>query len=675
MAAAGAARRTPGRVNPFRREGLLARAWPFLAATAVAFALLPVSAERHIDAAEVGVAAAVAAGIVLSVLTVPWDRLPHTLTVLPPLAYFVLVALLRDANGGGASGYSALVLLPVLWVALYSERAELIAVLAGVWSTFVIPILVDKQHYPETDWRFAVLLTLVSGFIGFATQGLVERVRLRAREAALGAERARRSEEYLRAVMTSAAEGIITLTPDGRGSFVNPRAAKMLGYEPSELEGRVLSGLMVEGDIRSGESDPVGNAVFRRKDGSTFPVIYDSTPIQLEGGGSGGIVVTFTDITERRQVERMKDEFVSVVGHELRTPLTSIRGSLGLMAGGVFGELDEQGKRMLEIAVSNTDRLVRLINDILDLERIESGRVTMQKVTCRTDQLIAQAVEAMRGQAETAGVALVTNADQVVLRADVDGIQQTLTNLISNAIKFAPRGSEVRVTAHGIVDAALFSVSDRGRGVPADNLESIFERFGQVDASDSREKGGTGLGLPIARSIVEQHGGRIWVDSAAGKGATFWFTLPRSSEAIVEGDGAAGRGPAGTAGTAALVVEDDADLARILRTMLRRHGVEAVITPSAEEAIELIDKHPPSLLVLDVELIGAEGGTVVDHLREHPDIPPIPVVVYTVRDLSEHDRERLTLGKTLFFTKGRIAPEEFERRVADLLQEVGRSPA
>src|SRR4051794_10315434 len=545
MAAAGAARRTPGRVNPFRREGLLARAWPFLAATAVAFALLPVSAERHIDAAEVGVAAAVAAGIVLSVLTVPWGRLPHTLTVLPPLAYFVLVALLRDATGGGASGYAALVLLPVLWVALYSERAELIAVLAGVWSTFVIPILVDKQHYPETDWRFAVLLTLVSGFIGFATQGLVERVRLRAREAALGAERARRSEEYLRAVMTSAAEGIITLTPDGRGSFVNPRAAQMLGYEPSELEGRVLSGLIVEGDIRSGESDPVDNAVFRRKDGSTFPVIYDSTPIQLEGGGSGGIVVTFTDITERRQVERMKDEFVSVVGHELRTPLTSIRGSLGLMAGGVFGELDEQGKRMLEIAVSNTDRLVRLINDILDIERIEAGQMTMRKVRCQADELVAQAVEAMRGQVETAGVRLDGNADDVLLRVDVDRIQQTLTNLISNAIKFSSRGDEVRVTAQGLPDAVVFGVADRGRGVPADKHEQIFERFGQVDASDAREKGGTGLGLPIARSIVEQHGGRIWVDSEAGRGATFWFTLPAASALEANGQGrldaAAGR--------------------------------------------------------------------------------------------------------------------------------------
>src|SRR3954447_7945875 len=180
MAAAGAARRTPGWVNPFRRAGLLDRAWPFVAATAVAFALLPLNADEHIDGAEVGIAGAIVAGIVLSVLIVPWERLPGALTILPPLAYFVVVALLRDATGGGPPGYAALVLLPVLWVALYGDRAELVAVLAGVWSTFVIPILVDKQHYPETDWRFAVLLTLVSGFIGFATQGLVERVRLRA---------------------------------------------------------------------------------------------------------------------------------------------------------------------------------------------------------------------------------------------------------------------------------------------------------------------------------------------------------------------------------------------------------------------------------------------------------------------------------------------------------------
>jgi signal transduction histidine kinase/CheY-like chemotaxis protein len=448
--------------------------------------------------------------------------------------------------------------------------------------------------------------------------------------------------------------------------FVNPSAARMLGYEPAELMGRMLFDVIVVGKIRSGESDAVGDEYFRRKDGTTFPVIFSSTPIRLESGETTGIVVTFTDITERRQVERIKDEFVSVVGHELRTPLTSIRGSLGLMAGGVFGELDEQGKRMLDIAVSNTDRLVRLINDILDIDRIEAGRVTMQKVRCRSDELVAQAIESMRGQADTAGVRMLGNADPVVLRADPDRVLQTLTNLISNAVKFSPRGQEVRITAHAVGEAVLFSVGDRGRGVPPDQREAIFERFGQVDASDSREKGGFGLGLPIARSIVEQHGGRIWVDSEPGHGSTFWFTLPRSSETVVELDGGGSSN-----GRAALVVEDDADLARVLRAMLSRHGLEAVVTPSAEEAIQLIDENAPMLLVLDIELIGNDGGIVVDHLREHPEIPPIPVVVYTVYDISDHDRERLTLGKTLFFTKGRVAPEEFERRVADLLDEVG----
>jgi PAS domain S-box-containing protein len=652
QAAGGTAGRGPGWVNPYRHAGLLTRGWPFLAATAVAFALLPVSAPHKVDGVDVAIAAGLFVLVVAAVAFVPWDQIPRTLTVLPPLAYFVIVALLRDATGGGPSGYAALVLLPVLWVALYSGRAELIAVLAGVWSTFVIPILLDNQRYPESDWRFAVLLTLLSAFIGLATQALVENVRMRA--------------SNLSAVMTSAAEGIITLTPEGRGVFVNPSAARMLGYEPGELKGQMLFDLIVEGEIRSGNSDAVGDEYFRRKDGTTFPVIFSSTPIRLESGETTGIVVTFTDITERRQVERIKDEFVSVVGHELRTPLTSIRGSLGLMAGGVFGELDEQGRRMLDIAVSNTDRLVRLINDILDIDRIEAGRVTMQKVRCRSDELVAQAIESMRGQADTAGVRMLGNADPVVMRADPDRVLQTLTNLISNAVKFSPRGEEVRITAHAVGDAVLFSVGDRGRGVPPDQREAIFERFGQVDASDSREKGGFGLGLPIARSIVEQHGGRIWVDSDPGHGSTFWFTLPRSSETVVELDGS---GPAN--GRAALVVEDDADLARVLRAMLSRHGVEAVVTPSAEEAIQLIDETAPMLLVLDIELIGNDGGTVVDHLREHPEIPPIPVVVYTVHDLSDHDRERLTLGKTLFFTKGRVAPDEFERRVADLLDEVG----
>jgi CheY-like chemotaxis protein len=334
------------------------------------------------------------------------------------------------------------------------------------------------------------------------------------------------------------------------------------------------------------------------------------------------------------------------------------------MAAGVFGELDGDGQRMLDIAVTNTDRLVRLINDVLDIERIESGRVTIVKAPCNAQDLVNTAVDAMEGQADMAGVRLLAEADDTELSADADLIQQALTNLISNAIKFSPPGQEVRVTAKGMIGSVLFGVADHGRGVPADKRDSIFERFGQVDSSDAREKGGTGLGLPIARSVVVQHGGRIWIDSELGEGSTFWFTLPRSSEGV---RGADGNRPGATA---ALVVEDDADLASVLRAMLGRHGVEAVVTPSAEEAIDVIATNPPLLLVLDIELIGAQGGTVVDYLRQHPEIPPIPVVVYTVHDLNEHDRERLTLGKTLFFTKGRVTPEEFEERVAALLEEV-----
>ena len=356
-AASGTARRTPRWVNPYRHEGLLARAWPFLAATAVGFALLPVS-QGHIDPLEVSLAAVVVGLIALAMYFVPWDRLPRTASVLPPLAYFIVVALLRDASGGSASGYASLVLLPVLWVTLYGERPDLIAVLAGVWATFVIPILVDRGHYPESDWRFAVLITLLSAFIGFAAQGLVDSVRQRAEEAARSAQRMRQSEEYLRAVMTSTAEGIITLTPEGEGSFINPSAARMLGYTPDELRGVVLHEMIhhshadgthysrrdcpIRRTILHGEACQVGDEVLWRKDGTSFPVIYQSTPILYEDGGRGGVVMTFTDITDRREVERLKDEFVSVVGHELRTPLTSIRGSLGLMAGGVLGDLDDQ---------------------------------------------------------------------------------------------------------------------------------------------------------------------------------------------------------------------------------------------------------------------------------------------------------------------------------------------
>ncbi len=327
-------------------------------------------------------------------------------------------------------------------------------------------------------------------------------------------------------ILNAAGDGIVGTDATGRTIFVNPTAARLLGYRPQELIG-ALSPL--EGPVNAaldGIIRHVADEEFIHRDGTRFPVEYVSTPIR-EQGVIVGAVVTFKDISERRGVERMKTEFVSTVSHELRTPLTSIRGSLGLLSGGVFGPLPPEGQRMLSIAVNNTDRLVRLINDILDIERLESGKVGLSRKICDLSNLLDQALDGIRGVAEQAGVAVSISATEARLDADPDRIIQTLTNLIGNAIKFSPRDSTVWLRVARVNDDLLFTVRDQGRGIPRDKVVSIFERFNQVDATDSRQKGGTGLGLAICRSIVSQHGGRIWAESdGEGQGSTFFFTLP-----------------------------------------------------------------------------------------------------------------------------------------------------
>ncbi|HEY0021719.1 MAG TPA: ATP-binding protein [Longimicrobium sp.] len=233
------------------------------------------------------------------------------------------------------------------------------------------------------------------------------------------------------------------------------------------------------------------------------------------------------DVAERRQIARLKDEFVSIVAHELRTPLTSIRGSLGLLASGRLNGTP-QAQRMLEIAAQNSDRLVRLINDMLDLDRLQSGRLELNPARVEVARLVEQSMHAVEGAATGVQVTLEARIDPGLdVWADPDRVVQVLVNLLSNAAKFSPPGAVVEVVAENRGEQALFQVRDRGRGIPADKLDAIFERFRQVDSSDARDKGGTGLGLAICRSIVQQHGGRVWVASEWGKGSTFFFTLPR----------------------------------------------------------------------------------------------------------------------------------------------------
>lgn len=267
-------------------------------------------------------------------------------------------------------------------------------------------------------------------------------------------------------------------------------------------------------------------------DGSMLWIRDRAFPINNEAGELVRVAGIAEDITEQQKIEQMKNEFIGIVSHELRTPLTAIKMSLGLLKTGIYDKKPDKFQRMLDIALIDTNRLVNLVNDILDLERLDSGRAILEKTPCQAAALMQQAVNGVEALATPQHITLTIAPTDAKVWAAADAIIQTLTNLLSNAIKFSPANSTIILSAECQTNLVLFGVSDRGRGIPADKLEAIFGRFQQVDASDSRQKGGTGLGLAICRSIIGQHGGQIWAQSTLGEGSTFFFTLPLPPEEI-----------------------------------------------------------------------------------------------------------------------------------------------
>jgi len=314
----------------------------------------------------------------------------------------------------------------------------------------------------------------------------------------------------------------------------------MLGYSAPDLLGQNMQALIhhsrADGTPYPAEESPifgsvkretplhVDDDVFWRKDGKPLPVEYIACPL-VENDQVDGIVVAFTDVTERRRLDRMKDEFISTVSHELRTPLTSLRAALGLVASGALEKRPEKIPQMLDIALTNCDRLVRLVNDIVDFERIGSGTLPLHKSEWNAIDLLRRAMDPERSTASRAGLTFRIDAQPVDVWVDGDRILQVLGNLIRNAIKFSEKGGEIRLAARASSETEVtFEVQDQGPGIPEDKLDLIFERFQQADASDTREQGGTGLGLALCRGIINQHGGRIWAKNNTGSGSTFSFT-------------------------------------------------------------------------------------------------------------------------------------------------------
>jgi PAS domain S-box-containing protein len=307
-----------------------------------------------------------------------------------------------------------------------------------------------------------------------------------------------------------------------------------VGFTRDDLEGRRLVDTFPAHVV--GHLAPTLEAALRGEEAAAEVRFHSRTystlavPVRDGAGAVTSALLIAQDVTERAEMERLKSELVATVSHELRTPLTSIRGALGLMEAGTAGALPEQAGMLVRIARSNTDRLIRLVNDVLDLEKIEARKVDYRMQTLRAIDVVGPAAEGMQGAALLAGVRIVQDVRSAhAFVGDRDRLLQVLTNLLSNAVKFAPPGSEVVLRAtddaarHGTLRLV---VEGAGPGIPADKLGGLFEKFHQVDASDARARGGTGLGLAITRAIVEQHGGVVGVESEPGVRTAFWCELP-----------------------------------------------------------------------------------------------------------------------------------------------------
>jgi PAS domain S-box-containing protein len=349
----------------------------------------------------------------------------------------------------------------------------------------------------------------------------------------------RESEQRFRAVFDDAVTGMLIVDADGRIVDANAALGELLRMPRDTLRRLRIADLIGSDtdltrfrELMRGERDAYRREHRLTRADGTVMWSHSTISVLRDADGRPRYALTMLDdITARKEVERLKDEFVSVVGHELRTPLTSIRGSLGLLDGGLAGDLPEEAQEMVALALANTNRLVRLVEDTLDLERMQAGAEELELRPVAVRELLATAVGVVERLATEGGLEIAVDAEALEVLADPDRAVQALTNLLGNAVKFSPPGGTIHVAARRRGHEAELSVRDEGRGIPRGQLEAIFERFRQVDASDRREKGGTGLGLAIAREIVQRSRGRIWAESELGEGATFCFTLPLAQAA------------------------------------------------------------------------------------------------------------------------------------------------
>ncbi|ABD08797.1 PAS/PAC sensor hybrid histidine kinase [Rhodopseudomonas palustris HaA2] len=439
-------------------------------------------------------------------------------------------------------------------------------------------------------------------------------------------------EGRYQALLEAAPDAMVVVNQTGEIVLLNLQAEKQFAYRRDELLGQKVTNIIPEGfaerliadRLRSREdalAQHIGAGIEltgRRKDGSEFPIEIMLSPLESEGS----ILVTaaIREISARKHMERLRDEFVATVSHELRTPLTSISGSLGLLVGQWVGIFPEPAARLVAIAYKNSQRLVRLINDILDIEKLGDGRVVFN--LCRVDvhAIVEQAIESNRGFAEGYGVnvGLTTASRSSDVNADPDRLAQVITNLLSNAIKASPPGRDVLVAVEPHDAFVRISVRDQGDGIPATFRLHIFEKFAQADATDARQKGGTGLGLSIVKQIVERLNGRVSFEDAAGGGTVFCVDLPEWKIPIDERPS--------VPKYRVLHLDDDPNILAAVAHALSP-AAQVISVGSLQDARRILSVDPVDMVLLDISLGEHSGLELLADLHD-ADGEAIPVIVF-----------------------------------------------
>ena len=544
-------------------------------------------------------------------------------------AVFFLLALVAHLRHGAwrTAGFESFLVTSLL-LGLMSQVAFM------PFATRPFSAASEAAHVAKDLSYLCVLLGLIDNVYAISRRADESAAELARANAALRAEIDERSlaEQERDRFFDMSLEMLCIAGVDGYFKQLNPAWERVLGFSLEELKSRPYLDLIHPDDLEGTQVERqrlrLGVEVvdfenrFRTRDGSYRWLAWRASALPERGL----IYAVARDVQQQKQVEEMKNDFISVVSHELRTPLTSIRGALGLLAGGVAGELPERARTLLDIAANNSARLGRLINDILDIEKIESGKMGFRFSPVELMPLLEQAVESHRVYAQAYEVEprIVAGAAGVRIWADSDRFQQVVINLMSNACKFSPRGGVVEIAAaRGDGGQVRISVTDHGKGIPPEFQERIFEKFAQADSSSTRQKGGTGLGLSISKAIVERHGGRIWFESAPGVATTFAFDLPEWGGATAETDA--------PGGARILICEDDLDVAHLLVLMLEREGFRPEVAMDAGMARRMVRERRYAAMTLDLMLPDQDGISLIRELRADAETSRLPIVVVSVR--------------------------------------------